>query len=324
MYEILSIGEILVDLMRCPGRDSRDGPVFEAKTGGSSANVACVTAKLGHQTAFVGKVGRDAMGEQCVDTLRSSGVDTSLVQVSDPLPTTLAIVAHDSKGDRSFGFYRTGTADTDLSEDDVRGLNASAPAKYVHFGGVSLTKGPLRDAVLSTVASAKKNGSLISYDPNLRASLWDSMSEAKSLMSDAMRYADILKISEEEGEFFFGQRDPERIFDAVSEKYDVGMILLTCAERGCVCRLGDLTVTSRAYDVNTVDTTGAGDAFLGGVLHSLLESGKSPGELTEAELTHTLDVANAVGSLVTTAPGAIDAIPNLEDIGLCIAQTARI
>ncbi|MDR1043009.1 MAG: carbohydrate kinase [Clostridiales Family XIII bacterium] len=324
MYEILSIGEILVDLMPYAGRADGDGPVFEAKAGGSAANVACVTAKLGHSTAFVGKVGPDAMGEHCIGTLRSCGVDTALVKVSDTLPTTLALVAHDAKGDRSFGFYRTGTADTDLSEDDVRGLNASMPAKYVHFGGVSLTKGPLRDTVLSTVKSAKKNGSVISYDPNLRESLWDSLSDAKAVMSDAMRYADILKISEEEGEFFFGQRDHEKIFDRISEKYGVGMILITCAERGCVCRLGDLTVTSSAYDVKTVDTTGAGDAFLGGVLHSLLGLNKRPDELTEEELKRTLDTANAVGSLVTTAPGAIDAIPNREDIDRCMAQTARI
>ncbi|MDR1293324.1 MAG: carbohydrate kinase [Clostridiales Family XIII bacterium] len=324
MYEILSIGEILVDLMPYTGRGLQDARVFEAKAGGSAANVACVTAKLGHPTAFVGKVGRDAMGEHCMETLRSCGVDTTLVKVSDALPTTLALVAHDSKGDRSFGFYRTGTADTDLSEDDVRELNISMPAKYVHFGGVSLTKGPLRDSVFSTVESAKKNGSVISYDPNLRESLWGSMSEAKTLMSDAMRYANILKISEEEGEFFFGQRDHEKIFDIISEKYGVDMILITCAERGCVCRLGDLTVASRAYDVKTVDTTGAGDAFLGGVLHSVLGLGKRLDELTEEELTHTLDVANAVGSLVTTAPGAIDAIPDAEDIDLCMAKIARI
>jgi fructokinase len=324
MYEILSIGEILVDLMPYTGRESGDGPVFEAKVGGSSANVACVTAKLGHSTAFVGKVGPDAMGEHCVRTLRSCGVDTGFVKVSGALPTTLAVVSHDSKGDRSFGFYRTGTADTDISEDDIRDLNALKQAKYVHFGGVALPQEPLRGSVFSLVESARKNGSVVSYDPNLRAPLWDSMSEAKTLMSDAMRYADILKISEEEGEFFFGLRDPEKIFDVVSERYGVGMILLTCAERGCVCRLGDLTVSSRAYDVKTVDTTGAGDAFLGGVLHSLLGFGKLPGELTEEELTRTLDVANAVGSLVTTTRGAIDAIPRAEDIDRCIAQTARI
>jgi sugar/nucleoside kinase (ribokinase family) len=324
MYEILSIGEILVDLMPYAGRKGGDGPVFEAKAGGSAANVACVTAKLGHPTAFVGKVGRDAMGEHCLQTLRSCGVDTALVNVSDTLPTTLAIVSHDSKGDRSFGFYRSGTADTDISEGDIRSLGASKQAKYVHFGGVALPKEPLRSSVFSVVGSAKRNGSIISYDPNLRESLWDSMSEAKALMSDAMKYADILKISEEEGEFFFGQSGPERVFDTVSDRYGTGMILITRAERGCVCRLGGLTVASRAYDVDTVDTTGAGDAFLGGVLHSMLELGKLPRELTEAELTRTLDVANAVGSLVTAAPGAIDAIPNAKDVGRCMARAARI
>jgi fructokinase len=324
MYEILSIGEILVDQIPYAGRKRGDGPVFEAKAGGSCANVACVTAKLGHRTAFVGKVGRDAMGEHCIRMLNSCGVDTALVKVSDTLPTTLAIVSHDSKGDRSFGFYRTGTADTDLSADEVSGLGASKQASYVHFGGVSLPKEPLRSSVLRTVESAKRNGSIISYDPNLRESLWDSLSEAKERMSDAMRYADILKISEEESEFFFGRSDPEEVFGIISDRYGVGMVLLTCAERGCVCRLGDFTAASRAYDVKTVDTTGAGDAFLGGVLHSMLEWGKLPRALTEAELTHTLDVANAVGSLVTTAPGAIDAIPDIEAIDRCMAHTARI
>jgi fructokinase len=323
MYEVLSIGEILVDMMPYNGRGS-GGLVFEAKPGGSAANVACVTARLGHATAFVGKVGRDALGERCVETLRSCGVDTSFVKASAGLPTTLAIVSHDSRGDRSFGFYRTGTADVELSGDDISGIGTAARARYVHFGGVSLTKEPLRGSVLATVRSAKKDGSVISYDPNLRPSLWDSMSDAKALMSDAMRYADILKISEEEGEFFFGSRDPEEVFDLVSDRYGTEMVLLTCAERGCVCRLGGFTVRSRAYDVQTVDTTGAGDAFLGGVLHHLLKLGKRPGELTEEELTQTLDVANAVGSLVTAAPGAIDAIPGVEDVERCVASGRRI
>jgi fructokinase len=324
MYEVLSIGEILVDLMPYGGQDRQKGLIFEAKTGGSAANVACVTAKLGHSTAFIGKVGRDAMGELCIDTIRSCGVDASLVKVSPCLPTTLSVVSHDARGDRSFEFYRTATADTDLSEEDISDINRSMWARFFHFGGVSLIKDPLRSTVLSAVGAAKRKGSVISYDPNLRTSLWESMDDAKRLMSDAMRYADIIKLSEEEGEFFFGKGDPEELFALIAERYDADMIVLTRAERGCVCRLGGLTVASRAYDVETVDTTGAGDAFLGGILHNILSLRKRPSELTEAELVRTLDVANAVGSLVTTGAGAIDAIPDARDVERCIERMNKL
>jgi sugar/nucleoside kinase (ribokinase family) len=324
VYEILSIGEILIDMMPYGGPAGSGELIFEGKAGGSAANVACVAAKLGHSTAFVGKVGRDAMGERCVDTLKSCGVDTSLIKTSAELPTTLAIVSHDSAGDRSFGFYRTGTADTDLRVDEIGDLNSSKQAEYVHFGGVSLSKPPLRDSVLQTVISAGRNGSVISYDPNLREMLWDSMDDARMLMTDAMKHANIIKLSEEEGDFFFGETDPGRLFDIIYDRYGTDMIMLTRAERGCVCRLGDLTVTSYAYDVNTVDTTGAGDAFLGGALHSILRFGKRPAGLTEDELAETLNVANAVGSLVTTAKGAIDAIPTQEQVEKCISDTPKL
>ena len=168
------------------------------------------------------------------------------------------------------------------------------------------------------VEQAKKAGSLISYDPNLRPPLWKNLEEAKREILSAAALADIIKFSEEEGEFLFGEADSLKICQIVEELFHPAMVVVTLAEQGCTCSIQGKIYQAPAYEANTVDTTGAGDGFWGGVLHGLLQSGKRPEELSDEEVNAILDFSNALGSLVTTRKGAIPAIPTMSEIKQCM------
>ena len=319
MKEFVSIGEILVD---CVPYQVAPQALYQMNPGGAPANVACVMARLGHSAGFIGRVGNDVFGSECMGILADSGVDVDCMLVADGEPTTLALVCLDSSGNRSFSFYRNGSADVGLSCVDIDSLNFPA-AKIFHFGSVSLSVEPARSATIYGVELAKKAGSLISFDPNLRPPLWADLDDAKEQILKAAALADIIKLSEEEGEFLFGETDAETICRIVEERFNPAMVVVTLAERGCICSMRGKVYTAAAYEVETVDTTGAGDCFWGGMLHCLLQSGKNLEELTEDEITHMLDFSNAIGSLVTTKKGAIPAIPALSEIEQCMAKTRR-
>lgn len=322
MKDFMSIGEILIDFTPFSGEEP-GMPLFQMNPGGAPANVACVLARLGHETGFIGKVGDDIFGHACINALNACGVDTKSVIQSGTLPTTLAFVYLDQTGNRSFSFYRKHTADVDLSVTDLQDLNLG-DTRIFHFGSVSLSAHPSRDATVWAVMQAKKAGCLISCDPNLRPPLWSSMEEAAQAIRETAPLADILKLSAEEGEFLFGETDGEKICRAAQRAFGVQTVLATLAREGCMCAVGERIMRSRAYDVRTVDTTGAGDAFFGGILHCLLAARKAPGELTDAELSYMLDFGNAAGSLTTAKKGSIPAIPSMEEIEACMRQVVRL
>ena len=321
MKDFVSIGEILLD---CVPYQVPQTPnvLYQMNPGGAPANVACVMARLGHSAGFIGRVGNDVFGRECIDTLAACGVDTTNMLVAEQAPTTLAFVCLDGSGNRSFSFYRNGSADVGLTCGDVDSIDFPS-AKIFHFGSVSLSAQPARSATLYGVERAKKAGCLISYDPNLRPPLWECLEEAKQEILNAAALADIIKLSEEEGEFLFGETDPLEICRIVEQRFDPAMVVLTQAEQGCTCSIRGRIYRAPAYAVNTVDTTGAGDGFWGGVLHGLLQSGKRPEELSDGEIEAMLDFSNAIGSLVTTKKGAIPAIPTMAEIEQCMAKTPR-
>lgn len=316
--EVVALGELLIDFTP-HGVSGQGQPLFERNPGGAPANVLAALAKLGHKTAFVGAVGNDAFGEFLRDTLRGGGVDVGNLKGTDEAQTTLAFVHLDPGGDRSFTFYRKPGADHMLRSEDVdRELIASA--NIFHFGSISMTHEPSRTATLETAAFARETGVLVSYDPNLRMTLWRDAEHAREAIVEGMRYADVVKVSEEELLFLTGTDDLDEGSRQLVERFgDIRLLLVTLGPGGSYCRTAatgggeGLTARHAGFKVRTVDTTGSGDAFFGGVLHKLLVEAKGcASEWTNEKLLAMLAFANAMGALTATGKGAIPSLPALE------------
>jgi len=187
-----------------------------------------------------------------------------------------------------------------------------------------MTADPSRQATLAAVRYAREQDKLISYDPNLRLALWSSAEAARTAILQAMHFADILKISQEELEFLTGENDLSRGADQLRRQYGLGLVLITLGPRGAYARNSNGEAWSPTYDVRTIDTTGAGDSFTGAFLYQLLQSGRQPDQLTEDDLVAFLAFANACGSLTTTRKGAIPALPTLSEIEDCLEHTPVI
>ena len=317
MFDVVAIGELLIDFT--PGGVTSEGTaLFERNPGGAPGNVLSILSKMGKKTALISKVGKDQFGSFLLSTMRDFGVDTQGIVVTAEANTTLAFVHLDSSGDRSFSFYRNPGADMLLCEEDVD-LDLIKSCRVFHFGTVSMTKGPSRDATLYAVKAAKKYQKLISFDPNLRPPLWDDLNEAKKMMEAGLAYTDILKVSSEELEFITGEQYLEKGTEFIREKYGTALILVTLGPEGCFYRYNNSTGKLATYDVNTVDTTGAGDAFLGAMLYRILNSDKPIELLDKDELESMIRYSNAAGSLATTKKGAIPAMPSVLDVENCIA-----
>ncbi|MHC1684708.1 MAG: carbohydrate kinase [Clostridiaceae bacterium] len=316
MYDFVSIGEILIDFSPCK-QEGSEYPVFQQNPGGAPANVACVLSKLGCKPAFIGKVGNDSFGNCCKNALEENGVSTEFMISSNEYNTTITFVNLDETGNREFSFYRDNTADVNLNVNDLQDMKYT-DTRFFHFGSVSLSDEPSRTAVFTTVKKAKEAGCIISYDPNVRLNLWKDKELAKQVISQGIKYTDILKISEEEAEFLFEETDCEKVCEVINANYDIPIVLITKAEKGCFAMINKKYYLSLGYKQNTVDTTGAGDSFLGGILYKLITLKKDISLLSENEIFDMLNFANAIGSLVVTKKGAIPAIPTMEVILDCI------
>ena len=203
--DVVALGELLIDFTE-NGTSAQDNKLFEANPGGAPCNVLAMLQKLGHQTAFIGKVGQDAFGRLLVDAVKEQGIDTTGVRYDDNVHTTLAFVQTAADGDRDFSFYRNPGADMMLTADEVD-LSLVRNAKIFHFGSLSMTDKICENATKHAIAAAKEAGVLISFDPNLRKPLWKSMDDAKEKISWGLSQCDILKISDDEIEFMTGEKD---------------------------------------------------------------------------------------------------------------------
>lgn len=309
MAKLVSIGEILIDLTQV-GVTELGIPKFVANPGGAPANAAVAAAKLGADAGFIGCVGRDAFGAFLRSTLVSQGVDTAGLVETDQAPTTLAVVSVDSAGERSFQFYRKPGADICLEESklDKRLLDS---AKILHFGSVSLTADPSRSATMAAARYAKVRGALITYDPNYRANLWQDEETAVKAMRQPLPLVDVLKISDEETALLSGFSDPEEAAEAL-EAQGISLVLVTLGADGVLYRFRGKTGRVPGFATKVADTNGAGDTFFGAVLSALTE--KSLVELEEEELQKILKLANCAASITTSRPGAIPAMPTLQEV----------
>jgi fructokinase len=314
MLDVVALGEILIDFTPA-GISPAGNELFERNPGGAPANVLTAISKLGGSCAFIGKVGKDQFGCHLESVLKENRIETKGLRFSDDVNTTLAFVHLNSSGDRSFSFYRQPGADLMLDESDLD-FSLIEDAKIFHFGSLSLTDEPARSATIKAVEHAKQNGKIISYDPNWRPPLWKSDEAAKQGMILGLQYADILKISETELQFLTGTNDLEIGSKMFFDK-GIKLIVITLGAKGCFYRCSAGMNHLLTYDTKVVDTTGSGDAFLGGLLYHISRLNCGLYEITKQEMESFIDFSNAAGALCAAKKGAIPAMPTREEIEYC-------
>ena len=312
MIDVVALGELLFDFTSA-SVDAEGYPTMVAHPGGAPANFLAALTKFGANTALLGKVGTDAFGKMLTNTLHSAGIETKGLVAADDVFTTLAFVTLDETGNREFSFSRKPGADTCLTFEALD-LSLIDEAKVFHFGTLSLTDEPARSTTYKAVEYAKSKGKLITYDPNLRKPLWKSLDTAKEQIIWGLGQADVVKISDEEVEFLFGLGVEEGA-KYILENYGVKLVFVTCGADGCFFKnaKAEGKVPSLA-GIKVMDTTGAGDIFGGSAVWKLLQTGKAPETLEEAELRDVVRFACTSAGLSTTKPGGISSVPEYETV----------
>ena len=309
-YDVIALGELLIDFTM-NGQSEQGNNMFEACPGGAPCNVLALLNKMGKKTAFIGKVGKDQFGALLRDTITEAGIDASNLMVDENVNTTLAFVHTFPDGDREFSFYRNPGADMMLTADEVN-PEVVKDTKVFHFGTLSMTHEGVREATKKAVETAKANGCLVSFDPNLRPPLWSSLDLAKEQMEYGFGKCDILKISDNEIQFVSGKEDYDEGIAYLQETYNIPLILLTMGKDGSRAYYKGMRVERPVFSVKAIETTGAGDTFCGSSLNYLVDHDFE--NLTEEQLGEMLTFANAAAALVTTKKGAIKAMPVKEEV----------
>ena len=315
MPEVICLGELLIDQPSTAADVSlAEAPGFTKAPGGAPANVAVAVQRLGASAGFIGAVGNDSFGDFLAGVLAREGVDTTGLVRLEEVRTPLAFVAVRSDGAGDFSFYHDdGLAPLREEHIDPRYV---ASAAVLHFGSISRVEPAARAATDKARAIATEHGALVSYDPNHRPRLWKDSTEARSRIREGFEGLALAKISQEEWEFILGTDDFAR---GARQLLDAGVALVVRSEGGAGASFATVRVAGHveAFPVDSVEFTGAGDAFVGALLVELVKrrvEGVSPGELDEAELRRIVRRANAVGALATTRAGAIPAMPTREEV----------
>ncbi|MBQ1520443.1 MAG: carbohydrate kinase [Clostridia bacterium] len=306
-YDVCALGELLIDFTE-NGVSEQGNPLWEANPGGAPCNVLAMLNKLGRKTAFIGKIGRDVYGDQLRKTVEDAGIDTTGLLTDKEVHTTLAIVHKLENGDRDFSFYRNPGADMMLTADELP-VSIIEDCRIFHFGTLSMTHDGVRAATERAIAIAKAAGALISFDPNLRPPLWESLELAKECIAWGLAQCDILKIADNELEFMTGETDFDKGAAILKELYpNIKILNVTAGPDGSYCYYGSARVFVPAFKLGgTIETTGAGDTFCASVLGDVLDNGVEG--RSEESLTQMLRFANAAAYLVTTKRGAIRSMP---------------
>jgi fructokinase len=310
---VTCIGEIIVDFVsEEPGASLSESRCFKKLAGGAPANVAVGLSRLGTRSAFVGKVGDDPFGIFLRKELQSAGVDIEGISLDKEHKTRLAFVSRTKEGERDFEFWEASPADRYLLRSHID-LEEIKKSDIVHISSFLLLNEPARSTVVSLISEIKTTGPLISFDPNLRLNLWRSHALAKQLTLKVIKFIGLLRLNRNEATFLTDEKDIEK---AASKLLRMGprIVVITLGENGCFFKSSESSGYEEGFKVDTVDTTGCGDGFLAGLLHSLLESPKKTDTLNKSELSPICRYANAVGALVATQKGAIAALPTAEQV----------
>ncbi len=316
-FDVVALGELLIDFTE-NGISGQGNSIYEANPGGAPCNVLGMLAKAGRKTAFIGKVGQDIFGNRLKATLKEVGIDTSGLIMDETVRTTLAFVGTLADGDRNFSFYRNPGADMMLKEEDLL-VNLLENTKIFHFGTLSMTHEDVRQATKRAIQIAKESGAVISFDPNLRTPLWKTLDEAREQAAYGFSKCDILKISDNEIQWFTGEEDYDAGIRKLRSQYEIPLILLSMGKSGSRAYYKDLRIEAAPFlQENTIETTGAGDTFGGCCLHHVLKYGLN--NMDEERLYRMLTFANGAASIITTRKGALRMMPELHEVEKLIAD----
>lgn len=318
LYDVVALGELLIDFTE-NGLSEQGNSLFEANPGGAPCNVLAMLAKLGKRTAFIGKVGADMFGQQLRQVAVDAGICMDGLVVDQNVRTTLAFVKNDAGGDREFSFFRNPGADMMLTEEELP-LDMISKAAIFHFGTLSMTHDSVRKATKRAVALAKESGAILSFDPNLRPPLWESLEEAREQIAWGLSQCDVLKIADNEIEFMTGETDFDKGAAILRAQYpNIKVLNVTAGADGSYSYYEDKRAFVPSFKLGgTIETTGAGDTFCACVLNFVLEHGMD--SLSEDDLTEMLHFANAAAYLVTTKKGAIKSMPERAQVENILAQ----
>lgn len=320
-FDVTALGELLIDFTH-NGISNQGNFLMEANPGGAPCNVLAMLAKLGKTTAFIGKVGDDFLGRHLKTVVEEVGIDTRNLLLDEKVHTTLAFVHTYPGGDRDFSFYRDPGADMNLRAEEVD-AELIAQSRIFHFGSLSMTHPGIREATKKALRIAKEQGCIVSYDPNLRPPLWNTLEEAKEQIAFGMTQCDIMKISDNEVQWFTGLEDYDEGIRYLQQTYHIPLILLSMGPAGSRAYYRDLRVEVAPFlQDNTIETTGAGDTFCACVLNYVLERGLEA--LTEVQLSEMLRFANAAASLITTRKGALKVMPNADEVADLLARASHL
>lgn len=310
-YDVIALGELLIDFTQ-NGLSEQGNGLFEANPGGAPCNVLSMLNNLGKKTSFIGKVGNDQFGKTLKKALEELGIGTENLLMDNEVHTTLALVHTFADGDRDFSFYRNPGADMMLTVDELN-LDLVRDTRIFHFGTLSMTHDGIRATTKKAVETAKEAGALISFDPNLREPLWDSLDNAKEQVRWGLGKCDVLKISDNEIQWLTGENDFTAGVKKIREEFPIPLILVSMGRDGSRAYYGDHYVEVAPFlQKNTIETTGAGDTFCACVLNYVLEHDLET--LTDEQLKEMLTFANAAASIITTRKGALRVMPTREEV----------
>jgi len=312
MPEAIALGELLVDFVSI---DKDVGlaelPGFAGAAGGAPANVAVGLSRMGVTAGFIGKVGADPFGDFLRRTLLSAQVEVTHLRAAEGVRTTLAFVATRSDGKKDICFYRNPGADAQLTPEELD-VGYLRSARLFHFGSVSLSASPAREATLAAAQEARASGLLVCYDPNWRPGLWEGQGEARATVQAALPLAHVVHCAEEEWEFVAGTAD---LAEGARRMLALGpeLVVVTQGERGCYFDNGEGRGSVGGFAVTVVDPLGAGDAFVAALLSRLIGLSR-PGKLDRGELAEIMRFANAAGALTCTKRGVIPSLPTAQQV----------
>ncbi|SFG66834.1 fructokinase [Halobacillus alkaliphilus] len=304
---VITLGEALIDFIPLDNENIN----FQKSPGGAPANVAVGLARLGAKSTFLGKVGDDVLGKFLKKTLEDYGVNTEYMYLTQDTRTGVVFVTLDQAGERSFDFYINPSADRFLEESEVDEAMFDNH-NVLHFGSISMIDEPSNTATKTAVKQAREKGLIVSYDPNLRLGLWSSEEKARETILSMMGEADLVKISEEELEFLTGESDIETGVKKL-QKYHIPVLYVTLGALGSHVYTSEGHTQVPAMKVESVDTTGAGDAFVSGLLYQLSEYGTVE-QLSLKELEGITRFASVSGALAASTKGAMTALPTKNEV----------
>lgn len=296
------LGDAVVDLL--PESDGRLLPC----PGGAPANVAVGIARLGGTSGFIGRVGDDPFGALMQRTLLTEGVDITYLKQDEWHRTSTVLVDLNDQGERSFTFMVRPSADLFLETTD---LPCWRHGEWLHLCSIALSAEPSRTSAFTAMTAIRHAGGFVSFDPNIREDLWQDEHLLRLCLRQALQLADVVKLSEEEWRLISGKTQNDRDICALAKEYEIAMLLVTKGAEGVVvCYRGQVHHFA-GMSVNCVDSTGAGDAFVAGLLTGLSSTGLSR---DEREMRRIIDLAQRCGALAVTAKGAMTALPCRQEL----------